>query len=343
MAKKKTASRSAKASPGPEHRVVLLKGPDAGLRNLYTQKLRDALEAAGETVDLVRFSGQEAQAGDVLDECRSLGLMGQHKLVVVDDAHELVKEDARPMFERYAQAPVEGATLVLRAPTWRPGKLDKLIPGVGVIVSCDPLKPAQARAWAVKHARERHRVTLAPEGAELLVERVGTETGPLTSHIAKLAPGAEEAVITGELVDRMVGAQRRGDEKAWVIQDDLLHPDPTTALARIREMVDVARIDPVPLRWAAIDLAKKVHAVARDIDRGVPPAGAGKSAKLWGQSGQMARQVGSRIGVHEAARLLDDAIEADFRAKTGQTDARLGLEMLAIRFARAARAGADRR
>jgi len=333
---KKTSTK--RTEPGPEDRIVLLKGADSGLRAQYVTRLREALEAAGAEVDLVRFSGLEASPGDV----RSLGLMGQHKLVVLDDAHELVKGAMRPMFERYAQAPVEGATLVLSASGWRPGNIDKLIPNVGIIVGCDPYPPAKAKSWARKHAQERLGVELSPEAVELLVERVGTEIGPLKAEITKIAPSAEDGVVGVETVARLVKPKRRGDEKGWLFADELLNPDPSTALRKLRELMEVGLVDPTPLRWAAVDLARKVHAVARDIDKGVPPAGAGRGVRLWGKSGQMARQVGVKIGVHEAARLLHDALEADFRAKTGQTEPRRGLELLAIRFASAARLGADR-
>jgi DNA polymerase III delta subunit len=139
-------------SPGPEHRVVLLHGANTFLAAEYTTQLKDKLQAAHGALDVLHFDGKEHKLADVLDECRSFGLMQQHKMVVVDSAEELVKEDNRPLVERYAEQPTEGATLVLRATKWYKGKLDDKIAAVGIMVECGDIGEAMARTWAIRRA-----------------------------------------------------------------------------------------------------------------------------------------------------------------------------------------------
>src|SRR6185436_11346291 len=74
-------------------RVVLLTGPERFMQDLLTQRLKEELEQAHGQVDSIRFDGASAQIADVLDECRSMGLMQQHKLVLVDSADQLLKAD----------------------------------------------------------------------------------------------------------------------------------------------------------------------------------------------------------------------------------------------------------
>ena len=62
-------------------RVVVLHGKDAHQRSEHTAALRKALEARDPDLDVLTFDGQSAKAADVLDECRSFGLMARHKLV----------------------------------------------------------------------------------------------------------------------------------------------------------------------------------------------------------------------------------------------------------------------
>ena len=68
--------------------VVILHGKDEFLRQQYTGQLKHELgEVHGsDGVQMVRFDGVTAQVADILDECRSMGLMAPHKLVVVDAA-----------------------------------------------------------------------------------------------------------------------------------------------------------------------------------------------------------------------------------------------------------------
>src|SRR5207253_8118234 len=70
---------------------------DAAPTSIYTLSLHDALpicelltKAHGE-IDSFRFDGASASAAEVLDECRTFGLMRQQKLVIVDNADALLK------------------------------------------------------------------------------------------------------------------------------------------------------------------------------------------------------------------------------------------------------------
>lgn len=333
----KTPASSETTPLGLECRVLVLAGKEAFLREGYLHQLKEAVEATGTLADVIRFDGSTALPADVFDECRSFGLLSQHKLVVVDNADQFVKEDNRPLVERYAQHPSENATLVLRCETWRKGNLDKMIAKVGRIQPCDELSPAEATKAAVKRALKDYQRALEPSAAELLIQRLGVDLGRIDSELAKLAASTDPGQpITIDLVRAMVTPSR--EEKAWVIQDYLLDPNPEPALLKLRELVEVSRIDPVPLRWAYIDTARKLHAVAQDIAKGVPPQAAGKNLRLWGPSAVAIRRIGARVPPARLADLLHEAIEADFRGKTGQGDPFRALELLTLRFAELARA-----
>jgi len=333
----KTASTATGLPLGPACRILVLAGKEAFLREDYTTTLRKAIEATGAPVDLIRYDGATALPADVLDECRSYGMLGQHKIVVVDNADQFVKEESRPLVERYAQLPCDSATLVLRCDSWRKGNLDKMIARVGRIQPCDEETIPKATKSAVKFARETYQRTLEPDAAELLIARLGPDLGRIDSELAKLAAATTaDKPITLDLVRTMVTMTR--EEKAWVIQDYLLNPDPEPALLKLRELVEVSRLDPVLIRWAYIDIARKLHAVAQDIARGVPAAAAGRALRLWGPSASAIRSVGSRVPPHQLADLLHNAVEADFRGKTGQGDPVRTLEALTLRFADLSRA-----
>ena len=332
------SSAAADSTPlGADCRVLVLAGKEAFLRERYLQTLKEAIEASGRPTDVMRFDGAAAQPADVFDECRSFGLLGQHKLVVVDNADQFVKEDNRPLVERYAQNPSDSATLVLRCETWRKGNLDKMIAKVGRFQACDELSRPEATKAAVKRALKDYQRTLEPAAAELLVERIGVDLARIDSELAKLAATTDpNQPITEEVVRTMVTLSR--EEKPWIIQDYLLEPNPEPALHKLRELVEVSRLDPVPIRWAYIDMARKLHAVAEDIARGVPAHAAGKNLRLWGPSAQAIRRIGARVPPARLADLLHETVEADFRGKTGQGDTMRALEVLTLRFAELARA-----
>ncbi|MFM9958201.1 MAG: DNA polymerase III subunit delta [Phycisphaerales bacterium] len=368
MAKRETkpaAKEPAKGSPagasapkpgtyGPATVVALFKGADAYLRSAYTDKLRAEIEKAGTPVEVLKFDGASASAADVLDECRSFGLMAQHKLVVVDQADEFLKEStdeddepsakmpgkrgrapvrARDLVEAYIKSPTMGATLVLRAETWRKGNLDKAIEAVGIIEDCESPTADKAAAALVRRARETLKCELEPEAARLIVERVGTDLGLLVQELAKLGTMAGPGgTITTAQVREMVGLAR--EEEAWGLGAVLLSGDAGAALAHARELMEVSRIDEVLLRFVIMDTAKKLHAFARGAEQGVPSGVTAKEQRVWPADRIPAfAEAARRVSGAGAARLLERAVEMDARGKSGRGDVTIGVETLVVEFA----------
>jgi DNA polymerase-3 subunit delta len=325
-------------------KIAVLVGKEPFLQAEYTTQLRDALTKAHGEVDTIRFDGLSAALADVLDECRTFGLMQQHKLVVVENAEQLIKEDSRPLIERYAEAPVEGATLLLRAERWYPGKLDKLIEaGGGSVIKFEEIPPGTAMTWAMKRSEKRHAARLDPAAAELLVMRIGAELGRIDTELAKLALAAGEQAggssgpptITKELVGEMVGLTR--EEEAWVVQESLLSGDPARAVGHMRMIMDTSRRDAhVPLSWACLDLARKLHAAARGLREGADPWQLGGKLKLWPpEKKEAVLGAAKRADPGRLRELFRAAIETDRRMKSGYGDPERGLEVLALKFAEA--------
>jgi DNA polymerase-3 subunit delta len=331
MAKKPTSSGPRKALD-TDCRVVLLIGADSFIAGEHTAVLKEKLLAKHGEMDVLAFDGQNANLADVLDECRSFGLMQQHKMVVVDNADQFVKEEKRSLVERYAQDPSEGATLVLRATKWHKGKLDEMIEAVGTIVTCDEVDEPTAVNWAVKRAEKRHSAKLDLKAAQALVERVGTELGRIDCELAKLAvAGDKPGVITTELVAQFVGRSR--EEEVWGIQSTLVCGDAAQAVAHVRDLIEVSRQPTIMIFWAMTDLARKLHGAARGVRAGVNPFALAGTLKLWGPSKDIILRAAGRIDPNAAAELFDACVKADVRQKTGLGEPERSAEILAMKFA----------
>lgn len=337
MAKK--APSSGPTTPDPAHRVVLLHGANTFLAHEHTAALKAKLEAAHGALDVLHFDGASARLADVLDECRSFGLMQQHKMVVVDNAEALCKEDNRPLVERYAEQPTDGATLVLRASKWYKGKLDDKIAAVGILVECGEVSEGAAVKWAMARAGKRHRATLAEDAAMALVERCGAELGQIDSELGKLAAMAlgesgggpdDSPTITKAMVHELVGRSR--EESAWEWQSLLLAGATEAALDRQRYLINVQREAPQLLWWACIDLSRKLHAAAAAMKAGENEFAVAKALKLWGPSKDAILAKGRELGPVGARRALKAAVEGDQRIKSSLGDAERTLEVVTVRL-----------
>ncbi len=356
--------------------MLILHGSDRFLQDEKMQALSAALAKThgADGVDTIRFDGQQGARiiADVLDECRSCGLMQQHKVVVVDNAELLLKETEedeapakpaarggrrvpvphtpREILENYAGDPSSTATLVLRAATWRPGNLDKAVAKIGAVIKCEPMSEGEAIAWAQKHAKDEHRTTIDAKAAAVLVEATGTELGRIDTELEKLAlaAGGEGAPITAALVEQMTGVTR--EDEFWTIQDALIAGQGVGAtLAELRQLVEVSRHDPVAICWSYMEAARRVHLSAAAVKQGVAIKSLTKPLKIWGFGPEFDRKVqaleavGRAAGPIRAARLFDAAVRTDAANKSGGGEPMRNLEVLTVRFSRVVGGGSPRR
>ncbi|MBL4590581.1 MAG: DNA polymerase III subunit delta [Phycisphaerales bacterium] len=276
----KTASRA----PTSDDRVVAIVGKELFLRSQYTSILRKSLIDKFGEIDTFTFDGNIADAATVLDECRSFGLMASHKLVIVDDADQFVRAETRPLLERYADNPCDQSTLVLRAPKWTKGNLDKSIAAHGVITRCEAVDEPTAMRWIQARTTKHHQSTIDPKSAALLVQRLGTDLGRIDTELGKLAVSAGQGnPITSELIGQLVGLTR--EEDAWAIQSFLLCGNTERILRELRLILSNApRGTHVPVSFACTDLARKLLGIAEGMKQGVPIQSLAKEMKLWGPS-----------------------------------------------------------
>lgn len=329
----KAGTKSASRTPGPEHRVVLLTGKELFLRTQYTSMLREKLEQEHGEIDTFKYEGETADLAEVLDECRSFGLMATHKLVVVDEADQFVNATTRPMLERYCENPCEQATLILRAGKWNKGKLDTAIGKIGMILKCDTVDEGMACKWVVGRAQRQYKTSIDMRSAAGLVERLGTDLGRIDSELGKLATAAGEGnPITEQLISELVGLTR--EEEVWAIQSYLLCGDPKRALSELRVILgNSPRDNAVPVVFACSDLARKIMGASEGLAQGQNPNAISKELKLWPQASKEAiLRTAKRLGPNRARKLFDECVAADVASKSSGINTGIMLERLMLSF-----------
>jgi DNA polymerase-3 subunit delta len=363
---------AATGSPTAPPRVVLLVGAERFLMLDNTARLRTRLSELHAGCDVFAFDGSTCRAADVLDECRSMGLMTAHKLVVVDNCDALLRADdddeggaassgrgggagggggarrgersAREMFEAYAHAPESSATLVLRAEKLVAGNLGKAIEaGGGLVVKCDTPEADEAQAFALQRAKQVHAIVLSPAAASRLVQTVGSELGRIDTELAKLALVAAGRGIGGggggggalgpELIDELTGASR--EEDIWAMQASLLGNDAGAALKHLHELLTLSRQSPAGLSFAFADLARKLDAASRALANRESEGQVSSRLRLWGASKGPFLAKAHRVPPARASALFADAVDTDWRIKSGRGEPVHLLEVLTLKFVHA--------
>ncbi|MHC4219968.1 MAG: DNA polymerase III subunit delta [Planctomycetota bacterium] len=336
------------ASPGQldsldaSMRIVVLHGKETYLIDEGTKRLAAALEAehGKDTLQRIIVDGETVELADVLDELRTFGLFQNHKLVIVDKADKFLApprtddEQEQPKtaaprrraLEAYAENPCPGTTLLMRADSWRPGKLDKL---VGAVIKCEPVKDEKAVAWCVVAAPKRHGRAIAPEAARLLVDRLGAGLSRLDTELGKLAAFVgDDRAIGPDDVRVLVGQSR--EEHAWELQTAIVSGRPGEACRTVRELMEISRVDATLVMWAITDLLRRLHTIAQMFRRGDRPHARQRELRLWGPTGDRILDLAQRGEPKVFARMLDHAVATDLRTKSGIGRAGRNLEALTL-------------
>lgn len=313
-----------------DERIVVLHGKEEFLRSEHFRSLRQAVKAKHEPIDVLRFDGERADAADVLDELRSVGLMSQHKLVVVEDAEKFVTNYRGPL-ERYAEQPEESAVLVLRTEVWRGGNLEKMISKVGQAIKCEPLSERTAGSWVQNRARQVYECKINSKASSLLVARTGPDMGRLDSELAKLAVAVPAGgTIDDKLVESLSG--QMGDENVWEIHEALLSGDPRQALGKMHELIDLGGVAPERIAWYLADLAQKLYHGATLAAKGQNLSGYCKQNKIWGAAERPFIAAAKKLGPLGAAALLGQLVEAIRKSRSGFGEAQGLMERFCVIF-----------
>lgn len=306
--------------------MVIAHGPEEMKKRELIAALRKAIAAEIGDTEPKFFDGGSVEPADVFDYLRTPSMFNPFNLVVVDQAEDFVSKH-RELLERYAAAPADAGCLVLQALTWRPGNLDKLVAKIGAKIKCDEVKQPEAIGWIVSRAKERWGADLPRESADRLVRRRGTSLMRLDVELGKLAAAAGEGkVITPQLVDEMVS--KTSDEQAWALQDALLDTllaqnrdgaggRAGTAIEKLHEIVDLSGQSEILVSYAVADLMRRLWLALCLQQRGAPEGQIASQVRVFGPKRADFFRLLRKLNRSRVARLLDQAIEADRRSKTG--------------------------
>lgn len=310
--------------------VYVIFGSDGFLR---AQRLEETLgRLLGDDRDsmaLAMFEGDTAELADVLDECRTPSLLAPIRVVCVHDADAFVSAN-RKVIEDYVQAPSPTGVLVLVCRKWpRTTRLYKQIEKLGGHLECEPPRRRhEFAAWATDHARRVYSCTLAPGAADRLVDLVGDNLGLLNMELAKLSiyvsPRRE---IRSEDIEELVGSSRM--ETVFKITDAVAQRDANRALDLWDQVLASDRDAPFRAVGGLAYGFRRLAEAKRMVAQGVPLGEVSSRLRIWGESGNLARQL-DQFSLDQWQGHLVKLLQIDMGAKAGLGTVRSSVEKFVV-------------
>ena len=309
-------------------------GPEAFLKQEAVRALIVAV--LGEQTDSLgssRFEGDRAELADVLDEVRTLSLLGEMRVVVVEEADGFISRH-RAVLERYCQQPSDTGCLILVCKSFDARtRLYKAVNGFGGAHKCEAPRAAAVISWINDRARKTYGKRLEGGGANRLRDFVGDSLGMLDQELDKLSTYVgERPNITIEDIDALVGNIR--EQTVFAVTDAMAEGDARTALHQWERVLATDRAAPGRaiggLAWGIRRLLEAHDAVAN----GTPVHALAR--QFWTDPAVLEQRL-RRVSRRELEDQLCDLLEADVASKTGLSEVSHAVERFIIKHVSAAR------
>ncbi len=305
--------------------VYAVVGADRFLRNQAIERL---VRPVRENVDTVMYAeGTPADAAAVLDDVRSMSLLGMRRVVIVDDADQFISTH-RELLQKYCTDPCSTGTLVLACKSLpKNTKLFKAINASKGIIACELPKGRAMVAWIVTRAREEHGKRITAPTAQRLRGHLDDSPGLFDGELAKLAAyvGDREEISMAD-IEALTGQHR--EEKVFAILDAIASGDTHEAL---RQWDQVLATDRAATGRAIGGLAwsvRRMLQMRRDWQDG---ADLGALARRIYTDPGVLRQRLERMTDQRLQAQQRDLLAADLAVKTGASTPESAIEKFIIK------------
>jgi len=308
----------------PTYAVV---GHDRLLRSEVLEGILERLSGEMDTLGPARFAGPQAGLAEVLDEVRTLSLLGDRRVVIVDEADSFISAN-RAALERYCSSPSESGSLILMCDTLAKNtRLYKIINTAGAVVACDAPKGRAVVEWIVNRAQTKYGKRLSHPAARMLREHLGDALGELDAELSKLtAYVGERGEITPGDIDALTGHHR--EEKVFAVTDAISSNDAATALHHWEQVLATDRAAPARaiagLAWGV----RRLLEARRDWERGVSIRELAR--RMYTDPSLLQRRL-ERVTQEQLEEQQHDLLAADLAVKTGASTIDLAVEKYIVK------------
>lgn len=299
-------------------------------RLLRDAALHGILSALGEHMDTLgptRVDGARAELADVLDELRTMSLLGGRRVVIVDDADAFITAN-RQALEKYCSTPADSGSLILLCNSMPANtKLYKIITRMGGVSRIEAPKGRRVLPWMQDRVRSHYAKRLGTPAAQMLFDYVGGTLGTLDAELSKLATyiGDRDEIAPAD-VAALTGRHR--EEKIFAVTDAMDVGDVAGALSHWQQVLATDRAAPARALAGLAWSVRRLLDVSRQWQSGVNIQ---SLARMMYTDPQVLRQRLQRTGPQRLELRQKDLLAAEIEVKTGLTTVESAIEKFIVK------------
>ena len=311
--------------------VYLLFGEEAYLKQQYKQKLVDALNPDGDTMNFSRYEGKGIEVKGIIDLCETMPFFADRRVILLEDTG-FFKNKCEELADYMKELPDYMVLIFAESEVDKRSRMYKTVKSAGRAVEFARQDEKMLMRWAAGVlAKEGKKIT--QRDMELLLAKTGTDMGNLRMELEKLitytwgrevvTSGDIEEVCTTQTQNKIFDMVRAVTEKNQKKALDLYY--------------DLLTLKEPPMRILFL-LAKQYRQMFLAKQLSVEGASQNEIMSRLGVPAFAVRNILScarAYSLQELEEAVRDFVDAEETVKTGRLGDVLSVELLIIKYSTA--------
>lgn len=308
--------------------VYLLYGEEAYLKNLYKNRLKNAIVNPEDTINLNRYEGKGISIPALIDQAETMPFFAEHRLLLLEDTGFF--KNASPELAEYLPAmPAETILLFVETEVDKRSKLYKTVKNMGRIVEMSHQNEQMLTNWVLRRLQKEN-VKITKSAMQLFLERAGDDMENISHELEKLIAytyGREG--ITREDVEAICTV--RTENKIF----DMINAIAEKKQKRALDLYyDLLALKEPPMRILAL-IARQFNLLlqVKDLRRqGFDQATIASKAGIMGFVARNCLRQAEYFSMEMLRTAVEDCVRTDEAVKTGRMGDRMGVELLIVKY-----------
>lgn len=308
--------------------VYLLYGEEAYLKNLYKNKLKNAIVPPADTMNLNKYAGKGISIPSVIDQAETMPFFAEHRLILMEDTG-FFKSASQELADYLPTMPAETVFLFVETEVDKRGKLFKTVKNMGRIVEMTHQKEETLMNWILR-ILQKENVKITKSAMQLLLERAGDDMENINNELEKLISYVyEREGITREDVEKVCTV--RTENKIF----DMINAIAEKKQKRALELYyDLLALKEPPMRILAL-IARQFNLLlqAKDLRRqGFDQTTIASRMGVMGFVARNCLRQAEYFSIEILRSAVEECVRTDEAVKTGRMGDRMGVELLIVKY-----------
>ncbi len=247
--------------------VYLLSGPEVGEKEKYLIQIIHALKKEkGKKPEVFKFFPYDINIIDVITLLRNGMLFSDHKVVIIENIHDLKKSDVNALID-YCKNPSALSSLILCSDQVKAvdSRLEKAVPDKNRKIFWE-LFENQKKGWIVNFFKQ-YNITLEDDAVEFMVEMVENNTKNLRSECERLALFFDkDSVIKYNDIENFIYHSK--EESVFTLGDQILKRDLLGATEILQKILLSKEDDPLRIAHGILWQIRILLSFRSQLDEG---------------------------------------------------------------------------